>query len=75
MVQQMQAAELSVIHFVPLWLDGAAATEEQLHACPAHCSLIHVLNTVWKYPRQLEAVGGSVASSCSDSHMQVLESP
>ena len=38
----------------------ATATEEQLQACPAYCSLMHVLSTVWKYPKlrpgQLEAV-------------------
>lgn len=37
-----------------------AATEEQLQVCPAYCSLMHVLSTVWKYPKlrpgQLEAV-------------------
>ena len=38
----------------------SAATNEQLLACPAYCSLMNVLSTVWKYPNlrpgQLEAV-------------------
>ena len=38
----------------------SVATNEQLLACPAYCSLINVLSTVWKYPNlrpgQLEAV-------------------
>ena len=28
----------------------SVATNEQLLACPAYCSLINVLSTVWKYP-------------------------
>ena len=38
----------------------SAVTNEQLLACPAYCSLMNVLSTVWKYPNlrpgQLEAV-------------------
>ena len=38
----------------------SAATNEQQLACPAYCSLMNVLSTVWKYPNlrpgQLEVV-------------------
>ena len=72
MVQRMQAAELSVIHFVPLRLYRCCCHRRAATCMSCQLQLDICAEYNVEVPR---AVGGSVANSCSDSHMQVLESP